>query len=280
MFAARIFFTKVQSPLCRACTTMHSKLIQVAHNPDSGIAIVSLGRPPVNSLNMELLNALTATLVDIQKKKECKGVVLTSSLPNVFSAGLDIMEMYNRTEKQLTEFWNALQDMWLTLYNLKMPVAAAINGSSPAGGCFMALSCEYRVLVDGEHTIGLNETRLGISAPDWFNTLYVDVLGYRNAELALLRGTLFQPKEALRVGLVDELASDKASAIKQCESYIETFRIIPPIGRERTKWNLRKRNTLWMKVNRTADVEEFLSFVQMPKVQAGLKLYIESLKKK
>ena len=85
-----------------------------------------MANPPVNSLNKELLNALNMSLMDVQKEKY-RGIILTSSLPNVFSAGLDIKEMYNRTEKQLIEYWQTLQDAWLTLYNLKIPVAAAIN---------------------------------------------------------------------------------------------------------------------------------------------------------
>jgi len=63
----------------------------------------------------------------------------------------------------------------------------SIQGSSPAGGCLLAMSAEYRVMVEGKHTIGLNETQLGIVAPKWFRDLYISLLGYRQAELALLR---------------------------------------------------------------------------------------------
>lgn len=43
---------------------------------------------------------------------------------------------------------------------------------------------------------------------------------------------------------------------------------------------LRKRNLLWLKVNKNMDLNEFLTFVQSPEVQANLKTYIELLKKK
>ncbi|CAK9797047.1 Enoyl-CoA delta isomerase 1, mitochondrial [Anthophora quadrimaculata] len=278
MFAIKRIFSRIQIPLYRTYT-INSKLIEVTHKDDTGIATISMAHPPVNSLNKELLNTLNTSLMDVQKQK-CKGVILSSSLSNVFSAGLDIMEMYNRSEKQLTEYWQTLQDTWLTLYNLPIPIAAAINGSSPAGGCLLALSCEYRVLVEGKHTIGLNETKLGIVAPEWFRNLYIETIGYRKAEIALLRGTLFHPKEALEIGLIDELASDKADAIKKCQDYINSFKSIPSKGRQKTKMELRKRNTLWLKVNKGLDLNEFLTLVQLPEVQAGLKLYIESLKKK
>ncbi|CAL7935780.1 unnamed protein product [Xylocopa violacea] len=275
MLAVRTFNT-IRSSLSRSYTAS-AKLIEVTHD-DAGIATVSMARPPSNSLNKELLNALNTSLIDIQKQKY-KGIILTSSLPTIFSAGLDIMEMCNKTEEQLTEFWQALQDAWLTLYNVDIPIAAAINGFSPAGGCLLALSCEYRVFVEGKYNIGLNETQLGLAAPEWFQTLYVEALGPRRAELALLRGTLFNPKEALEIGLVDELASDKENALKRCKDYITGFKNVPFEGRQKTKVDLRKRNSLWLKVNKSVDLKHFLTWVQLPQVQAGLDLYIKNLKK-
>lgn len=61
------------------------------------------------------------------------------------------------------------------------------QGSSPAGGCILAISTEYRVFVEGKHIIGLNETQLGLVASKWFRDPYISLLGYRQAELALLR---------------------------------------------------------------------------------------------
>lgn len=37
------------------------------------------------------------------------GVVLASGVPKIFSAGLDIREMYNKDEAHLREFWGSLQ---------------------------------------------------------------------------------------------------------------------------------------------------------------------------
>lgn len=84
-----------------------------------------MARAPVNILNTELLGALKTSLLEAQNNRS-KGVILTSALP-VFSAGLDITEMYNTDKKRLTDFWSTLQDTWLTLYSLNIPVAAAIN---------------------------------------------------------------------------------------------------------------------------------------------------------
>lgn len=47
-------------------------------------------------------------------------------------------------------------------------VLPPLQGASPAGGCLMSLTCDYRVLADNpRYAIGLNETLLGIVAPFW-----------------------------------------------------------------------------------------------------------------
>ncbi|XP_043482302.1 enoyl-CoA delta isomerase 1, mitochondrial-like [Leptopilina heterotoma] len=255
-----------------------TKLVEVEQR-DSGIAVVSMNRAPVNSLNLELLTELTTTLNDVKKQK-AKGIIITSSLATVFSAGLDIMEMYKTNVDRCTKFWNALQDYWMTLYGLEIRTAAAINGASPAGGCLTAIACEYRVIVGGKNMIGLNETKLGIVAPQWFKENYISTIGYRKAELALLRGTLFTPEEALNINLVDELASNKDDAIAKCEKYINSFDKIPAEAVGVTKLQLRNNLISWLKNNRQKDTEIFVNFVTSPKVQAGLEMYLQSLKKK
>ncbi|XP_029668293.1 enoyl-CoA delta isomerase 1, mitochondrial-like [Formica exsecta] len=275
MTISKILIAGGQAYLRRSYAT-GSKLVETTRDNDTGIDIVSMARAPVNSLNTELLSALKTSLLEAQNNRS-KGVILTSSLP---SAGLDITEMYNTDKKRATDFWSTLQDTWLTLYSLNIPVAAAINGSSPAGGCLLAISTEYRVFVEGKHTIGLNETQLGIAAPKWFMDPFISLVGYRQTELALLRGLLFKPEEALQINLVDELAKDKADAIEKCKNYILSYNNIPSIGRTATKLAIRNDLIQWMKENKEADINKFIGYIMLPKVQAGLKLYIEYLKQK
>lgn len=78
------------------------------------------------------------------------------------------MSMYGRTDDELREYWTHVQDMWLSLYMAPIPMIAAINGAAPAGGCQIAMSCDYRIMAQHpKFNIGLNETLLGIVAPTW-----------------------------------------------------------------------------------------------------------------
>lgn len=143
----------------------------------------------------------------------------------------------------------------------------------------LALSCEYRVMCPN-FTIGLNETRLGIVAPAWFQASMRNVMSVRDTEKALTLGTLFNTDEALNVGLIDEIASDKADAVKRCEQFILQFAKVSSDARALTKKSFRGQAIAELENSREDDLQKFLFFVNHPKVQKGLELYLDSLKAK
>ncbi|EDW12522.1 enoyl-CoA delta isomerase 1, mitochondrial [Drosophila mojavensis] len=255
-----------------------TKLTTVEVNDKTGIATLTMNRPPVNGLNLDLLRDLRQSIAEIEGNKS-RGLILTSSNPTIFSAGLDIMEMYKPDKERVRAFWTALQDAWLALYGSSVPTAAAINGHSPAGGCLLATSCEYRVMLP-KFTIGLNETKLGIVAPMWFMSSFLSVLPRREAERALNQGRMFTTDEALQIGLVDEAAGTKEEALEKCAQFIGTFAKVNPIARALTKQQFRAAELEQLESERAQDLEKFLFFINQPAVQKGLGIYLESLKKK
>ncbi|XP_054286553.1 enoyl-CoA delta isomerase 1, mitochondrial-like [Macrosteles quadrilineatus] len=266
-------------PRSRTFSSAPDSLAKVDVNLKTGVAVVSMQRLPVNSLNLELLEALGRTFDELEKNK-CRGMILTSESPTVFSAGLDIMEMYKPDPARVKQFWTTLQNTWMKLYGSSFPTVAAINGQSPAGGCLLALSCEYRVMVGGKNVIGLNETKLGIIAPKWFMDCMRNVIGERQAELALTLGKLFPADDALKVGLVDELATDKADALAKAEQFLASFAKVPAMARAYTKQGYRNETIDWLRKNQEKDLQTFLNYVNQPQVQQGLEMYLQSLKKK
>lgn len=187
--------------------------------------------------------------------------------------------MYKPDQERLKNFWTSLQDCWIDLYGTSFPTAAAINGHSPAGGCLLAMSCEYRVMLPN-FTIGLNETQLGIVAPPWFVDTMKNTISKRLTELSLTQGKMYKTEQALQIGLIDEIAADKAEAIAKCEAFMSKFARIPPLARTLTKQQLRGKAIQKLQNTKQQDLDHFLFFVNQPKVQKGLEMYLESLKKK
>ncbi|XP_037111953.1 enoyl-CoA delta isomerase 1, mitochondrial [Syngnathus acus] len=274
----RVCASTVLAALQRSNST--SSKISVDFDQSTGVAVMRMKSPPVNSLSLDFLTEFCISLEKLEIDKSCRGLIITSSLPKVFSAGLDIMEMYGKTPESCGEFWKAVQEMWLKLYSSNMVTIAAINGSSPAGGCLMALTCDYRVMVDNpRYSIGLNETQLGIVAPFWFKDTIANTVGHRTTEMALALGLLYNPTEALKIGLVDQLVpEDKLMAT--AEQAMAKWLAIPAHARQITKSMMRKPTIDKLTAKREADVQNFVSFITKDAIQNSLRTYLEMLKKR
>ena len=133
----------------------------IVNREGGGLATVSLKHKPVNSLTQAVCEELKAVTHALEADPEVRGVIFGSGVPGVFSAGMDLRSMHNRSTDELAAFWTAVQEMWLALYMTPLATVAAISGHAPAGGCLIALACDYRVLVEGKYGIGLNEAQIG-----------------------------------------------------------------------------------------------------------------------
>lgn len=164
-----------------------------------------LARAPVNALNPELCNALTHA-VHHAVNNGAHGIVLAGG-PKVFSAGLDVPYLLSLGDDQdaLLQAWKAFFNAARALAACPVPVVAAMAGHAPAGGCVLALCCDYRILAEGPYRIGLNETQVGLVAPEGIQALMARVVGPHRAERLLVAGAMPDAAEALRIGLVDEL---------------------------------------------------------------------------
>ncbi|KAM6904740.1 enoyl-CoA delta isomerase 1, mitochondrial [Xenentodon cancila] len=257
-----------------------SPKIKVDLDQSTGVAVMWLQSPPVNSLSLDFLTEFCISLEKLEMDKGCRGLVITSGQPKVFSAGLDILEMYGQSPEHCGEFWKAVQEMWLKLYSSNMVTIAAINGSSPAGGCLMALTCDYRIMADNpRYSIGLNETQLGIVAPFWFKDTLVNTVGHRNTEMALQLGLLYNPSDALRIGLVDQLVPED-KVLTSATQTMTKWLTIPEHARQITKSMMRKPTIDKLTSNRDADTQNFVNFITKESIQRSLHMYLEMLKKR
>ncbi|XP_063700523.1 enoyl-CoA delta isomerase 1, mitochondrial-like [Culicoides brevitarsis] len=261
----------------RLCSSS-SSMLNVKIDEKTEIAILEFNRPPVNSLSLEFSQEITRKIDELTKNR-ANGFIITSALDKVFCGGFDIQEMNKPDLNRAEKAWRALQEVWFKIYSSPLLTAAAINGHSPAGGCMMALACEHRVMLPN-FRIGLNEVQLGLEVPEWLRATMRNVLSRRDTELALTLGTIFSTEDALKVGLIDELANSKEEAIEKCRNFMLQFEKIAPEARSRTKLGLRRAEIQDFLATREDDVQMFVRDIQKESFQEGIELYLKSLKKK
>jgi len=243
---------------------------------DDHVAHLVLDRGKSNAINQQMLDELYQSIVEVQNNPTVEGMILHGK-PGVFSAGLDLIALYEYNEEEVQHFWYAFMALIRMFTAFEKPAVAAINGHSPAGGCVLALCCDYRVMAGGEYIIGLNEVPVGIVVPDSIFQLYSFWLGQATAYRYLLEGKLLKPTDAYQCGLVDEVVDEKSirtAAERQLKKYMQyerhTWR--------QSKINMRKALIGHLDASQEQSIAAVLKQWWSPATRAILKTIIDNLK--
>lgn len=203
------------------------------------IARVTLNRPPVNALNLELWAELERCLLYLEEElfpAHTRALVLESGLSRrIFSAGNDLTELHapSTARNRFYNFWVTSTRCITTLYTSPLLTVADVRGYCPAGGCVLTLACDVRVL-DNTSKVGLNEAALGISVPEYWGRLFLkQANNSTRAEALLLSGEMIFAKEALELALITHVDED---ALQLTENILKKSR---HYGHAKTKHNMR-----------------------------------------
>ena len=169
------------------------------------VAIVKLDRGVTNVLDMELVNELGKLLERIEHDSSVSALVLGSSNDKFLSIGFDIPRLFELPRQDFSTFFSEFNRVCLSLYTLPKPTIAAITGHAVAGGCILALCCDYRFIAEGRKLMGLNEIKLGVPVPYLIDCVLRYTVGTRYARQIMDTGEFYGPEDSLRMGLVDEV---------------------------------------------------------------------------
>ena len=102
----------------------------------------------------------------------------------------------------ITELFN---QVCMELYTMPKPTVAAVTGHAIAGGCILALCCDYRFAAEGRKLMGLNEIRLGVPVPYLADCVLRQIVGARNAREIMETGEFYLPEQSLQIGMIDRV---------------------------------------------------------------------------
>lgn len=254
-----------------------SSLVNLSVNNKTGIAQLEMNNHPVNSLGTKLMEDILLSIDEVKKEK-CRGMILMSGAKTTFSAGLNFAEVYKAEANAFRKFYYLFQEVNYQLFSAPFLTAAAINGHAPAGGCVMALTTDYRVMVnnpDKPYRIGLNESAIGLAAPLWIHRLMSDVIGRRQTAQALLSSTLFTTDEAFKIGLIDEMATDREEAVEKAYAYLNMYERLPIHALIETKLTNRKEFIDKFESEREFDLINFSRITLSPESQEMMGRFLE-----
>lgn len=241
--------------------------------------ILTFSRGKANPMNTDFIKELRAHISRIEADPSVRGVILTGNTPGYFTVGLDLKELYYYDETQIEEFWTHWDAMVMEMTCFPKPMIAAINGYSPAGGCVLTITCDHRMMAEGEKfIIGLNEVAVGITVPENIYELYAFWLGRRRAYQCLMQGKLMNVKEAQAVGLVDEV-HPMDQLLSKAEENLQRLLMLPDNILQDSKRNMRRALIETLQNLPEVPTKRKLESWFNPNSRAIMKMVVDSLSK-
>ncbi|MEO8203669.1 MAG: enoyl-CoA hydratase/isomerase family protein [Betaproteobacteria bacterium] len=168
------------------------------------VAEISMNRAPVNAIDHQLAREVIDAYDRARADETARAVILTSALPTVFSAGVDLKLALEFDGQALRRFIEVFYyEMHESLYRLGKPVIAAVNGHARAAGVTWAVSCDMIIAAE-EGRWGYPEIDVGLLPAMHLVHLPRQAGRHRAAQL-LFTGDIVSAAEMHRLGVINEV---------------------------------------------------------------------------
>jgi cyclohexa-1,5-dienecarbonyl-CoA hydratase len=198
--------------------TTHHETIQV--RLDHRTAWITLDRPPLNILDIPMMEALDAALARALPKSDF--VIFQGAGVKAFCAGADVAD---HTPKRVGKMLTAFHGIFRRLAAADCLKIAAVHGYCLGGGMELATFCDF-VLASESAQFGQPEIKLGCFPPVALVTL-PRLIGMQTAAHLILTGQQISATEAHRLGLVTRVVPD-CDLNGAVENLLEELRSLSP----------------------------------------------------
>jgi enoyl-CoA hydratase len=192
------------------------------------VGILTLCRPEaLNALNSDLIRRLGEVVAEIRTRKgiqgrRVRGLILRGA-GRAFVAGADVTEFAGSSARRVEEIALSVIRLFSEIESLKIPVIAVLDGFTLGGGNELAMSAHYRIATENA-VIGQPEIKLGIIPGYGGMQRLPRLVGPRKAAEMSVNGEPIGARDALRLGLVDEVTSSGTAlcaAFQAARAFIE-----------------------------------------------------------
>lgn len=190
-------------------------MIEIEHLEN--LAVLRLKNGVTNPINLEFVNEISGSISELKDDSSVHSIVMTGSNDKFFSIGFDLPTLYKLNDKDVKKFYQAYNRLCLDLYAYPKPTVAALTGHAIAGGCILALCCDYRVLASGKKLMGLNEIKLGLPVPYPGDLILKQIIGTRYAQMIMEMGDFYGPDQLMQMGVVNQVVKPKGVLEKSLE---------------------------------------------------------------
>lgn len=170
------------------------------------IATITLQNGKVNAFSHELIDQLNAAL---DQAEEAGAVVILTGQPGIFSGGFDLKTM-QKGMAEATELVTKGSKLTRRMLAFPTPIIGACSGHAIAKGCFVMLCCDYRIGVEGEFNLGLNEVAIGMTMHHAGIEMARARMPQPYFDRSVMLAEIFNPNTAIDAGILDKVVAPEA----------------------------------------------------------------------
>lgn len=161
-----------------------------------------------NTFNPDVLAEYHQHFDKIESNYDGAALLITSDHPKTFCNGIDLTWLLTQSPDVFQDFVEKLENVFLRVATLNLPVIAAINGNCYAGGAILASACDFRLMREDRGRFCFSEVNIKIP----FTQAMTDVIRLLPDAQALrdlaLTGKAVGGAEALQMKVADSIHSD------------------------------------------------------------------------
>ncbi|MDO6823059.1 crotonase/enoyl-CoA hydratase family protein [Marinobacter sp. 1_MG-2023] len=202
----------------------------VDYSLNDGVATIVINNGKANALSHEVFEQLNKAL---DQAEQDKAVVILSGQPGIFSGGYDLKEM-QKGMKEAAALVTVGSKLTRRLAAFPLPVIGACSGHAIAKGAFIMLSVDYRVGVEGDFKLGLNEVAIGMT----MHHAGIEIARHRLAPAhfyrSVINAEIYSPEGAVAAGFLDEVVAPE-QLMNRASELAQAFRKLNMRAHAQTK---------------------------------------------
>ena len=187
-----------------------------------GVFVINQVNNPTNLFSNAFINAYLDVAEKAIADESIAGVIVTSGR-SMFMPGADLRELKTMGGDPAGQLKGMLEmhAKFRAIETGGKPFVAAINGTAMGGGLELCLACHHRVVINSPKVkLGFPESKVGLLPGGGGTVKAPYLLGFQNGLMYLLQGKEVRPNQALKDGLIDDLAADQEELMAKAKNWI------------------------------------------------------------
>lgn len=183
---------------------------------EGAVAHLLIDRPAKrNAMTLAMWQAIPELVEQAVGDRNVRALVIRAAAPGPFCAGADLGEILDRKDDPawLAQSQAAINRTQRAVARAALPTIAFVEGDCIGGGCGLAVACDLRVATPAAR-FAVTPAKLGLVYPLHDVKLLVDLIGPGQAKRLMYTGSIIDAAEALRIGLVESIASSPTDLIE------------------------------------------------------------------